>query len=112
VRHTHAVRRKPWIGDQLGTRDDVRELLEQFRIEHRDDDVAVELYADPSAGAPPLAAVRAAMAERRPLPGTAHGRVYGARVAADRPADAFTPRIVPGRADVAAAETPIVLWYR
>jgi len=87
--------------------------VEVYLDDLEDGDVAAELYADPvDTAARPLAAVCTAMSERRPLPGTAHGRVYGVRVPADRPADAFTPRMVPGRADAAAGELPFVLWYR
>ena len=72
-------------------------------------DVMVELFAEPTADRP---GVRATMSERRPLAGTAHGRVYGTRVAADRPVERFTPRLVPGRADlIVPGEVPLVLWH-
>ncbi len=72
-------------------------------------DVAVELYADPLADRP---AVRAPMRERRLLPGTAHGRVFGVRLTADRPLAAFTPRLVPRETDPGIqGELPLVLWH-
>jgi starch phosphorylase len=72
-------------------------------------DVAVELYADPIADRP---AVRAPMRERRLLPGTAHGRVFGVRLTADRPVEAFTPRLVPREPDPGIqGELPLVLWH-
>jgi len=72
-------------------------------------DVIVEIYADPSAD---HASIRAPMSERRPLPGTMHGHVFGTRVLADRPPEAFTPRLVPNRAERAfAGEAPLLLWH-
>jgi starch phosphorylase len=54
--------------------------------------VCVQLYANSPAAAGPLVAE---MRRDHPLPGSVNGFVYTAVVAADRPADDFTPRIVP-----------------
>jgi hypothetical protein len=72
-------------------------------------DVVAELYADPMDVRP---TVRAPMQERRLLSGTAHGRVFGVRVKADRPIEAFTPRLRPRDSDPGIrGELPVVLWH-
>jgi starch phosphorylase len=72
-------------------------------------DVAVELYAEPPiAGGEP---VRVPMAAS-PLPGSAHGFLFSAFVAGDRPASAYTPRIVPASAAAEVPlELPLVTWH-
>jgi len=54
--------------------------------------VRVQLYADAPAGARPVVAE---MLQGHPLAGAANGFVYSTIVPADRPAEDFTPRIVP-----------------
>ena len=73
--------------------------------------MAVELYADaPGADAPPL---RQPMTCIRQLVGAPGGYLYGATVAADRPAEAFTARLLPYRTGVAIPlECPHILWQR
>jgi len=74
-------------------------------------DVRVELYAEPAGGAEQPD--RIAMVQMRPLPGAVQGFLYTATVTTDRPAEHFTPRIVPFHQDVAVPlEAPLVLWQR
>ena len=74
------------------------------------DAVSVELYADPFDGGEP---VRQSMERGAPLAGTGNGFLYSASVPGDRPASAYTPRIIPQHL---AAATPLeahhILWYR
>jgi glycogen phosphorylase len=72
------------------------------------DAVCVELYAaaQDSAGA-----LRSVMQRGQRLIGSENGFTYTARVAADRPAADFTPRVVPCRAGVSVPlEAPRILW--
>ena len=73
-------------------------------------DVAVELYADPpTPGDPPT---RVPMTSAAPLPGSAHGFLYTAVVGGERPASAYTARIVPASANAAVPlELPFVIWH-
>ena len=74
--------------------------------------VAVELYADASGGADDLP-LRQPMTCLRPLVGAPGGYLYEATVAADRPAEAFTARLLPCRTGVAIPlECPHILWQR
>ena len=83
-----------------------------FLGELEPDSVAVELYADALEGA---LTVRQAMERVRPVHGAAGevGYVYGAAVAADRPASDFTPRLLP---HINGAAVPLeeshILWQR
>jgi starch phosphorylase len=76
-------------------------------------DVTVELYADPmSPGDRPE---RIPMLSRGALPGTSHGQLFAADVPSrDRPASAYTPRILPASRSIAALplELPLVAWQR
>jgi starch phosphorylase len=54
--------------------------------------VRVELYADPFGDSP---AIRQEMSQGDPLPGMKNGYMYSATLPADRPAQDYTPRIVP-----------------
>ncbi len=72
--------------------------------------VRVELYADAVNGGGP---VRQEMARARQLAGVAGGYVYGARVAAGRPAGDYTPRLIPHRDGVAVPlEDARIIWQR
>jgi len=72
-------------------------------------DASVELYADASG---PRPAVRAPMTALQPLAGTSSGHLYECRVAADRPADNFTPRLIPTHGELRAPrELPLVSWH-
>jgi starch phosphorylase len=74
-------------------------------------DVRVELYAEPAASGD--GPERVAMAQTRPLPGAVQGFLYAATVATERPAEHFTPRIVPFHEEAAVPlEAPWVLWQR
>ncbi len=84
-----------------------------FLGELEPDSVAVELYADAREGAQP---VRQAMERVRLVHGAAGaqaGYVYGAAVAADRPASDFTARLLP---HINGAAVPLeeshILWQR
>jgi starch phosphorylase len=72
--------------------------------------VTVELYADPLDGELP---VREPLAKREPLAGEAGWYRYQGRVRATRPAEHFTPRVIPahGEAQVPLEESHI-LWFR
>jgi starch phosphorylase len=73
------------------------------------DAVRVELFA---AAEHPLPEVRQTM-QRQPLVGSSNTFSFSAIVAADRPADQFTPRIIPERAGARVPlECPQILWYR
>jgi starch phosphorylase len=83
--------------------------LEVFLGELAPEDVAVELYADAldGRGSPE----RRPMSSAGPLPGTAHGRLYTAKVPATRPATHYTPRAVPSSAELLwPIELPLVAW--
>jgi starch phosphorylase len=72
--------------------------------------VCVQLYADSPAAAGPLVTETG---RDHPLPGSVNGFVYTAVVAADRPADDFTPRIVPWHPKaMIPAEENRVHWAR
>jgi len=74
------------------------------------DAVAVELFADAAAGRP---AVRVAMTRGEELVGAARGWNYRAEVAADRPAEHFTARIVPSAPDASVPlEAAHIVWQR
>lgn len=74
------------------------------------DDVCVELYADARDAAGPF---RLEMVRARGLVGSAGGFVYEGSVPGDRPADDYTPRIVPRHEDAAVPlEAPQILWFR
>ena len=72
------------------------------------DGVAVELYAD-SANGP----VRRAMSRGHLLVGSTHGYLYTARVPADRPAEDYTPRLIPCKPGAAVPlDANRILWQR
>jgi starch phosphorylase len=74
------------------------------------DAVAVELYADGPVGSAP---VRIPMTRGQALVGSESGYTWTATIPADRPAEDFTPRLVPWYPD---AQVPLdcqqILWYR
>ncbi|MEJ2738865.1 MAG: alpha-glucan family phosphorylase [Dehalococcoidia bacterium] len=71
--------------------------------------VQVQLYADPSEGTEPEVHV---MEMADAIPGTANGYIYRVRVPARRPAEHYTPRIIP-YFDGATVPVEIanILWY-
>jgi starch phosphorylase len=72
--------------------------------------VNVELYADGMDGGPP---VRQEMNLVRRLSGASGGSVFSAAVPADRPATAYTVRVIPQRSGVAVPlESAQILWQR
>jgi starch phosphorylase len=71
--------------------------------------LAVELYADGNHASGPR---RVALSPVRALPGTSHGELFSAVVPADRPATAYTPRVVPASARATLPmELPLVGWH-
>jgi glycogen phosphorylase len=69
----------------------------------------VELYADPWEG---HAAVCQPMIRGEPLPGAITGTLYGGSVPATRPAEHFTPRIIPVHpAACVPLEASHILWH-
>ena len=74
------------------------------------DAVRLELYAEALNGGAP---VRQAMERGSPLVGALHGYLYSAYVAASRPAQDYTPRVIPYHpAAVIPLEAPQILWSR
>jgi glycogen phosphorylase len=74
------------------------------------DDVQVELYAEASNGGPP---VRQFMIRGEALIGIMGGFAFNAQVPSSRPADDFTPRLVPKKEDASVPlEAPQILWQR
>ncbi|MGE0679465.1 MAG: alpha-glucan family phosphorylase [Candidatus Binatia bacterium] len=72
--------------------------------------VRVELYADAQVGG---SSVRQEMARRQGLIGAINGYVYQTVVPADRPAEDYTPRLIPYHPDAAVPlEAPQILWFR
>ena len=84
--------------------------LEIFLDDLQPGDVRVELFAEGrDAGSDPLVV---AMTDGGTIPGTTHGRVFRARIPANRPASDYTPRL---RADGDGAfplELPFIFWQR
>jgi starch phosphorylase len=73
-------------------------------------DVAVELYADPLGGPQPI---RVAMLAEKMVSEEDGGHVYVAKVPSLRPAEHFTPRIIPHHPEAfIPMEESHILWYR
>ncbi|NPV62577.1 MAG: alpha-glucan family phosphorylase [Methanotrichaceae archaeon] len=71
--------------------------------------IRVELYADPIEGDQP---VRVAMSRKGPVDGTEAAFRYECRVAADRPSEDFTPRIIPHHPEASVPiEDAHILWH-
>lgn len=74
------------------------------------DDVAVELFADGAANAPPALF---ALAVQAAIPGSTNGYVYGGVNPTGRPADDFTVRIRSHRPGASVpAEQAVIVWQR
>ncbi len=74
------------------------------------DAVSVELYAEPQDGGDPL---RKTLRRGDPLAGSANAWSYIGDVAADRPAEDYTPRIIPAHPLARVPlEADMILWYR
>jgi starch phosphorylase len=72
--------------------------------------VRVELYADPTDGEEPL---RTEMERGDTIPGAINGYVYNARIPTSRPAEDFTPRVVPSHPEARVpTEAPLICWQR
>jgi starch phosphorylase len=76
----------------------------------RPEDVRVELYADPLPQG--TAGCRQVMERLEAVAGPGNGYRYRAQVAADRPAEHFTPRVVPHHPEaISALEVSMVSWH-
>lgn len=74
------------------------------------DSVAVELYADAAHGA---GRSRVEMKRDEAISGAVNGWLYQARVAKDRPAEEYTPRVIPRYPDaLVPLEASRILWFR
>ena len=74
------------------------------------DHVQVEIYADPADGEQPL---RMPMSIDSACPDSPGSYVYSAAVPANRPADHYTPRIIPRREGVRIPlETGLIVWQK
>ncbi len=74
------------------------------------DSVQIQVYADMVEDSDPVCVT---MRREDPIHGTANGFIYRASVAADRPVDHFTPRIVPHHVKAfVPLEVTNTLWYR
>ncbi len=83
--------------------------VQVFLDELEPESVSVELYADRSDDDPFVQK----MNRDRPLIGSTHGYLYTARVPADRPAESYTPRIVPFKSGgLVPLEANQILWQR
>ena len=72
--------------------------------------VRVELYADPTDGEEPL---RTEMKRGDTIPGAINGYVYHARIPTSRPAEDFTPRVVPYHPEARVpTEASPICWQR
>jgi starch phosphorylase len=79
--------------------------------ELKSDHVEVQLYADPLGDAKVPTCV--AMSQQDAIPGAVNGFIYTAECSASRPADHYTPRIVPFHPDaLIPLEEPLIVWKR
>jgi starch phosphorylase len=100
------------LGDvKVETRGDQLAFELEVRLGDLDaNSVGIELYADGVGGGTP---VRQEMKRGRRQAGTAGSFVYGAVVAASRPASDYTPRVIPHRAGVSIPlEESRIRWQR
>jgi starch phosphorylase len=73
-------------------------------------DVRVEIYADSKDSGEP---VRAPMKLDHAVPGSPGEHLYRGAVPVDRPADHYTPRIIPSRNEVSVPlELPLIVWQK
>lgn len=105
-----------WQEERFGAvRVETRESRHQFTVEIDlggldTDSIRVELFANPVDGGGPL---RHAMARARSLDGSNSGYEYTASVPASRPAEDYTPRLVPHHPEAdTPLEAPQILWQR
>ncbi len=96
---------------QIETNGDFHHFRVQVYLgELRADAVEVELYAEASNGESP---VRHPMTRGEALLGIMGGFAFNAQVPSSRPAEDYTPRIVPAKADASVPlEAPQILWQR
>ncbi|NYT10679.1 MAG: hypothetical protein GKC09_12240 [Methanosarcinales archaeon] len=90
--------------------------VEAYLGELQPEDVRVELYADPLPEEEPDEERRPERIEMKrlgPLAGAVNGFVFGAKVAAARAAEDYTPRIVPYHPEAfVPMEEGHILWMR
>jgi starch phosphorylase len=88
---------------------DRRFTVEVFLDDVSLDDVAVELYADPSAAGTRPERLR--MTEAGALPGTTRGHLFSVMAPSRRSPECYTPRVVPASAAaILPLELPLVAW--
>jgi starch phosphorylase len=76
----------------------------------RPDNVQVEIYADPVDGEQPF---RMPMSIDCSFPNSPGSYVYSAAVPANRPADHYTPRVIPRREGLRIPlETGLIVWQK
>ncbi|HEX2658882.1 MAG TPA: alpha-glucan family phosphorylase [Polyangia bacterium] len=84
--------------------------VEVFLNEVPREDVRVELYAEPADGVGEPE--RVPMELGGPLAGTTHGYLWKALVPGDRPAEDWTPRVVPASLSAhVPSELPLIAWH-
>ncbi len=84
---------------------------EVYLGELKSDHVEVQLYANPLMDAEAPTCV--VMSQQEAIPGAVNGFIYTAECSASRPADHYTPRIVPFHPDaLPPLEEPLIVWKR
>jgi starch phosphorylase len=113
----HSQVREGWgsvrFGDMRTLRAEDRWHVETevYLGELKSDHVEVQLYANPLMGAEAPTCV--VMSQQEAIPGAVNGFIYTAECSASRPADHYTPRIVPFHPDaLIPLEEPLIVWKR
>ena len=96
---------------RVETRDDRHRFTTEISFGGLNPDaVRVELFAEPTGGGEP---VRITMTRGQRLFDQSNKYEYAASVAASRPADDYTPRLIPHHPDASVPlEAPQILWRR
>jgi starch phosphorylase len=107
ARHWSKLRFGSITVDQRGNQHVFR--VQVYLDELDPDAVQVELYADGQNGEGPVWQV---MDRSEPLVGSANGFLYVASIPAVRPANHYTPRVIPCRTRASVPlEVPLILWH-
>ena len=114
LEHWHQQLQEGWPSLRFG-QVDVRRVDDQWHFEVQaylgelcPDWVILQLYAEPSDGEAPNPVQ---MHREGPIYGAVNGFSYTASVPADRPAEHYTPRIIPGHRDAfVPLEEPRIHW--
>ena len=115
LQNWHVRLNENWNGIRLGdmhvkTTDQCRRFNVQVYLgELAPDDVLVELYADPLNDCD--SATRLVMRRQATIPGAVNVFLFTVDCASTRPADHFTPRVLPFHPDACMPlETPLIFW--